>query len=278
MEEIYSRAPDFTRRCNAALQSASLSYAAGMSLFRKSAPRLTDGAWIEISGVRVLFRVNPRARRICLRIDRLGRFAIAVAPTLRLLDAAAAFARSREAWLMSRIAAGAAPAALAPGDTVSIFGAPYALHPDGRRPRLLPTIEGPWRLSGCGDGLVDPVLVTRAIKMEARAVYQRQAALHCKSLRVPTPPIALSDARTRWGSCTPGREGRPASIRLSWRLALAPFEVADYVVAHECAHLREANHGAQFWTHVRSLVGDPSPHRRWLRDHGASLHALAARP
>jgi predicted metal-dependent hydrolase len=248
-----------------------------MSLFTPRAARLTNGAWVEISGVRVHLRVNSRARHISLRVDRLGRFAVAVAPSERLLQEAAAFARTREAWLASRIASAPAPTTLAADDTIAIFGTPYALWPDGRRPRLEPRIDGAARLRGCGDGIVDPALVARAIRNEARAVYAVRAALHCKRLGVPTPSISLSDARTRWGSCTPARQGQSASIRLSWRLALAPFTVADYVVAHECAHLRQANHGAEFWKHVGFLVGDPSPYRRWLRDHGAGLHALSAR-
>ena len=88
--------------------------------------------------------------------------------------------------------------------------------------------------------------------------------------------IRLTDARGRWGSCTPPRGGQRGSIRLSWRLAMAPFAVADYVVVHECAHLLEANHGPRFWAHVDRLVGDHRPHRAWLRAHGAALHAFGA--
>jgi hypothetical protein len=50
--------------------------------------------------------------------------------------------------------------------------------------------------------------------------------------------------------------------------------VADYVVAHECAHLIEPNHGPRFWALVRGLIGDEKPHRAWLRAHGAGLHAF----
>jgi predicted metal-dependent hydrolase len=202
---------------------------------------------------------------------------VAVAPSERLLREAAAFAQARETWLASRITSAPAPTNLAAGDALTIFGSPYVLWPDGRRPRLESESDGPPRLRGCGDDLVDPALVARAIKIEARKVYSLRVALHCKSLGVPAPSLSINDARTRWGSCTPTRGARPASIRLSWRLALAPFAVADYVVAHECAHLREANHGKDFWSHVRVLIGDPAPHRRWLRDHGASLHVLSSR-
>jgi predicted metal-dependent hydrolase len=95
-------------------------------------------------------------------------------------------------------------------------------------------------------------------------------------LGVPTPRFGVTDARTRWGSCTPGDARRPASIRLSWRLALAPADVADYVAAHECAHLLQANHSPAFWAECRRLVGDERPHRAWLRANGPALHAFGA--
>ena len=63
-------------------------------------------------------------------------------------------------------------------------------------------------------------------------------------------------------------------IRYSWRLIMAPYEVMDYVAAHECAHLLEANHGPRFWGWVQTLVGDPRQSRAWLRRYGAELHAV----
>ncbi|MFY8209810.1 MAG: YgjP-like metallopeptidase domain-containing protein, partial [Caulobacter sp.] len=49
-----------------------------------------------------------------------------------------------------------------------------------------------------------------------------------------------------------------------------------YVAAHECAHLIEANHGPRFWALCEQLIGDPAPHRAWLRAHAAELHAIGA--
>ena len=137
---------------------------------------------------------------------------------------------------------------------------------------------GEWVLAGCGAGAVDDQLVVRAIRREAQRAFEAWAENHCQALGVIRPPISLIDARTRWGSCTPPRAGTAGSIRLSWRLALAPREVADYVVAHECAHLLEANHGPRFWALVRRLVGDERGYRAWLRREGASLHTLLPRP
>jgi len=71
---------------------------------------------------------------------------------------------------------------------------------------------------------------------------------------------ALSSARTRWGSCA-----ADGSIRLNWRLMHFPAEIIDYVVAHELAHLREMNHGPQFWSTVGELFPDWQRAREWLR-------------
>jgi predicted metal-dependent hydrolase len=242
-----------------------------MGLFK---PRYLDGQTVDIGGLPVRLRVSARARRVSLRIDRASGEAIAVAPSRARLGEAAGFARERQAWLIARLREVPVPAApLRAGDTLEVLGEAWRLQPDGRRPRLQG--DGPERrLAGCGDGEIDPMLVARVVRRQAQAVFEARADAHCAGLAVARPPIRLIDARSRWGSCTPAQHGRPASIRLSWRLALAPFEVADYVVAHECAHLSQANHGPRFWALVADLVGDPAPHRAWLRTHGPALHTL----
>lgn len=59
----------------------------------------------------------------------------------------------------------------------------------------------------------------------------------------------------------------------SWRLMMAPPEIADYVAAHEVAHLVEMNHSPAFWGVVRGLMADYAPRRDWLRRHGPGLQA-----
>jgi predicted metal-dependent hydrolase len=242
-----------------------------MGLFKT---RYLDGQTVDIEGLSVRLRVSARARRVSLRIDRASGEAVAVAPSPAKLGEAAGFARERRAWLLARLREVPAPTPPpAAGDDLHVLGERWRLTPDGRRPRLEAQGET-CTLAGCGDGAVDPMLVARIVRRRALAVFQTRAAAHCARLGVPPPPIRLIDARSRWGSCTPAHAGRPASIRLSWRLALAPLAVADYVVAHECAHLLEANHGPGFWALVRTLVGDPAPHRAWLRAQGPTLHTL----
>src|SRR5579859_7186164 len=122
-----------------------------MKLF---APRYVDGQTLDVGGVFVRLKVSARARRVSLRVDRLRGEAIAVAPTARRLAEAVEFAASRRQWLAERLADRPTPApSLAADDELEVFGVPWRLRPDGRRPRLA-LGDGGRSLLGCGDGAV----------------------------------------------------------------------------------------------------------------------------
>jgi predicted metal-dependent hydrolase len=53
----------------------------------------------------------------------------------------------------------------------------------------------------------------------------------------------VANQQRRYGSCTPAT----GVIRISHRVATMPGWVRDYVIVHELAHLKEANHGPRFW-------------------------------
>ncbi|MBP6421372.1 MAG: M48 family metallopeptidase [Propionivibrio sp.] len=109
--------------------------------------------------------------------------------------------------------------------------------------------------------LADPVLtlclrspkdaapqLEKALREKARLLFSQRLQHFAARLDVPAPPLALSSARTRWGSCS-----LKTGIRLNWRLIHFSEDVIDYVVAHELAHLREMNHGARFWRIVEQM-------------------------
>lgn len=241
-----------------------------MSLFRSA---YCDGDRLEIDGSPVRLKVHARARRVSLRVDRTKREVIATAPSARRLAEAAAFARDRADWIAARL--GEIPPAeeLAPGMTVELFGEPHLLTRDqGRAKFVAADAWGPARIV-VGEAAFGPAVV-RLIKRHALERLTAMTRIHAEALGAPTPKVLLGDPKGRWGSCKPPVGREPAVIRYSWRLALAPLAVADYVAAHECGHLLELNHGPQFWAHVHGLVGSERPHRDWLREHGARLHAF----
>lgn len=112
-------------------------------------------------------------------------------------------------------------------------------------------------------------LLEMALRDKARAVFAERLAHHAPRLGVAPPPLRLSSARTRWGSCS-----QHGGISLNWRLILMPLAIVDYVVCHELAHLREMNHSPRFWSVVEELCPDWPARRRELRLLGRQiLHA-----
>ncbi len=243
-----------------------------MSLFGRT---FADGDRLDVAGAAVRLKVNRRARRVSLRLDRTRREIIATAPSARRLAEAAAFARQRSAWIAERLAELPAASPLAPGQLIEVFGRPVRLDASAGRARWIEPIDGSTPricAMGEGEGFARAVILT--VKKKALEVLTARTAHYAQALGAPMPKVSVADAKSRWGSCKPGPRGTAGVIRYSWRLALAPFEVADYVAAHECAHLLELNHGPHFWAHVKALVGDERPHRAWLRAEGARLHAF----
>ena len=231
----------------------------------------SHGQVVETAGQRVRLAVNPRSRRVSLRLDRASGEVIATAPSARRLSEALAFARERAGWIAARMAELPDRTALEPGLIFDLFGDPVVLEAGPGRAKL---IYGPPHRLISADDAAFSVRALRLLKTESRRVLTERTAHHCARLDQPLPRVAVADPRGRWGSCKPATAREGASIRYSWRLALAPFPVADYVVAHEVAHLIEANHGPRFWKLVRQLVGDPKPHRDWLKRESGRLHAF----
>ncbi len=101
-----------------------------------------------------------------------------------------------------------------------------------------------------------PRLLEKALRERARALFVERLDHFAPRLGVTPPPLSLSSARTRWGSCS-----LRTGIRLNWRLIHFAPPVIDYVVVHELAHLREMNHSARFW----SIVAEQYPDYRSAR-------------
>ncbi|QEL63898.1 hypothetical protein OTERR_04220 [Oryzomicrobium terrae] len=123
----------------------------------------------------------------------------------------------------------------------------------------------------------DPeTLLTRALQARAREVFAERLAHFLPRLGIAPPSLALSSARTRWGSCSrnpaaAATEAGAYAIRLNWRLIFMPLAIIDYVVAHELAHTREMNHSPRFWAVVETLYPDWRHAREELRRLSATL-------
>ncbi|WDZ96897.1 DUF45 domain-containing protein [Herbaspirillum sp. WKF16] len=99
------------------------------------------------------------------------------------------------------------------------------------------------------------------LQARAEELFGKRLMVYAEKLGVSYRSFALSSATTQWGSCT--SDGR---IRLNWRLMHFALPLIDYVIAHELAHLREMNHGPEFWATVQSIFPEFETAKRALRE------------
>jgi predicted metal-dependent hydrolase len=105
----------------------------------------------------------------------------------------------------------------------------------------------------------------------ARALITETARREAPRIDVSFARITIRDTRSRWGSCS-----STGTLSFTWRLALAPREILDYVVVHELCHLRYHDHSRRFWSLLSRVRPTYRAEERWLTDHGWEL--LAYRP
>ena len=220
------------------------------------------GRWIE-------YRFARRRRRtIGISVDASG---VSVSAPLRApWRDIEAFLKQKERWIVAKMDEWArlpAPALVrgASGESLPLFGSTLTLEVSTGR-RAVRREPGRLMVSAPAPHRVTKVLLGW-LKAQALEALAPRAAHYAAHLEVAAPQVTLSNARTQWGVCTEG-----GSIRLSWRLVHLEPGLADYVVAHEVAHLVELNHSARFWAVVRRLNPDVASARRWMRTHGRDLH------
>ena len=220
---------------------------------------------------RIAVDVNPRARRISLRVDPINGRVILVRPPRVSDRTVMAFVADKADWIAGHLETLPPRIAFVDGATVPYRGVDHTL-------RLRPEARGGvWR-----EGL--EIIVTGRpehasrrlrdwLKDEARSLLTPAVYAMAAALEVSVTRITVRDTRSRWGSCA--RDGK---LAFSWRLILAPEDVLIYVAAHEVAHLKHMNHSPAFWRTVESLLestsleGDWTLARKWLRRGGAALH------
>ena len=204
---------------------------------------------------------HPRARRYVIRVTPDGRVRLTV-PRWASIAGGLRFAARQRAWIAREWQRQEARAAVWTTGTAFWFR--------GERQ----TIE-------IRDGAI--VMAGRSIETSldqenARTVVEtylrREATMelaartrHLASERgIAIVSVSVRNQRSRWGSCS-----RRGAIALNWRLIQMPPDVSDYVILHELAHRKHANHSIRFWREVESLCPRWREAERWLRKYGKDL-------
>lgn len=235
----------------------------------------TEGALlIELGGREIEYRFRRRRRRtLGITIDAAG--VRVTAPLRAPWRDIEAFLREKERWILDKLDEWARlprPSVLEgrTGEVLPLFGQPRVLEVCAGRAAVREA-DGRLFVHAPRNGRPLAVLL-RWLKGRALQVLAPRVERYAGALELPPPRLALSNARTQWGVCTERR-----GIRLSWRLVHVAPELADYVVAHEVAHLVEMNHSRRFWSVVERLYPRWREARERLELAGASLPVLKGR-
>lgn len=233
-----------------------------LPLFRRAAPPAEQTRHIQLGTRIVDYRLIRSSRRtLGMTIDQRG-LRVGASPRTSLADIER-FLRHNAAWVLKKLDewhghGQARHLAICDGALIPVLGEECVV-------RIEP---GANRVRWVGHTLILQArpdadlrqLARRALRDRALEVFGERVAHYAARLQRPLPRVALSNAQTRWGSCS-----EKTGIRLSWRLIHAPPRLLDYVVAHEMAHLVEMNHSPRFWKVVERLCPDYRSARDELR-------------
>ena len=242
-----------------------------MKLFQ---PKYRDGDVLALaSGHPLRLSVNKRARRLSIRIDSKSREAVVVAPSASTLAQGVAFAQTKADWIADKLNQTVEAQPFTPGMTTTLLGRKIRLEAVAGvgAARLIDLPDGPVLRAG-GEGEAYSRRIENWFRKQARLFLVERTDHYLSVLGQAPVRISIVDTRSRWGSCSPHNR----SIRYSWRVVMAPEKVADYLAAHEVAHLVRADHSPQYWAVVSQIFGDHKPARQWLKTYGAQLHAIGS--
>lgn len=220
--------------------------------------------------ISVRLRVSARARRFTLRLEPSGEGAVLTLPPGVAIAQARMFLMRQSDWLARALARHPGRVVVGAGTRLPVAGAEVEITVvDGprRAPRLA---DGRLIVSGPGaPGFQVGPRIAAFLKARARDALVPAAERYAGMLGRRPAAVSLRDPRSRWGSCS--ARGR---LSFSWRLAMAPPEVLDYVAAHEAAHLVEMSHATRYWEVVEQILPDYRRHRAWLKREGRKLHGF----
>lgn len=207
--------------------------------------------------LRAIVRYSRRARRLSVRVQRDGNV-IVVAPPRTSERRLRQFIADSDEWSARHVARALAarppPLPFPPARLeLTALGECWRVHVAGGddRPSLhergagLLVVAGRWTRETLRE------LLLQWLRGRFGAWAQARLARYARAVGVEVTAVHVRRQRSRWGSCTAG--GR---ISLNVALAFQRPAVADYLLVHELAHLRQMNHSARFWAIVAQHCPD----------------------
>ncbi len=223
---------------------------------------------LDVAGeaVPVKIRRNAQAKRLILRVDATSGDVKLTIPKRVSQKAAEKFLLKHTDWIETERAK-ITVHTVVDGTELPFEGEMHAVRYTNVSPRKVEYFDSEIKVGGPVD--MAPARLEKWLREQARERLNECCDIYASQLGVAYNRISIGDMKSRWGSCSSS-----GTLRFNWRLIMAPFEVLDYVAAHEVAHLREMNHSVRFWQHVAACRSDYNIQRKWLKNEGTKLFQI----
>ena len=111
--------------------------------------------------------------------------------------------------------------------------------------------------------------VIRMMKRDLKKFLLNNIPVYETALHVKAASVKVGSAKTRWGSCSSTN-----NLNFSYRLAMCPPVVINYVIVHELSHIRHHDHSARFWSTVETVCPNWRIYKKWLDDNSYLMEIL----
>jgi predicted metal-dependent hydrolase len=212
---------------------------------------------------------NYRAKRICLRYNPSDHAINLTLPRHTRTSEGLRFLNQKSEWLMNVLREMPCKKQIKPGVVVPIFGERVRIRHDETMRCAWMLKDNQLIISGKREHFQRRVM--EAIRKMSKNHLNELAHYQAGCIGKKVSRLSVRDTKSRWGSCS-----STGNLSFSWRLIFAPYEVLQYVVAHEVAHLRHMNHSPRFWETCAEILPEYEPAKAWLRVHGKELYRFNA--
>ena len=185
--------------------------------------------------------------------------------TFKETKKAVAFAKEHQDWIERSLARLPQTKKFEDREQISLFGQTVTIRHNSKLRKGTFLEDNVLNVSGEAEFLHRRV--KDYIKEQAKNEFYKRSKLLAEKLGCSLHDVTIKDTKSRWGSCSSMH-----NINYSWRIALAPENVINYLMAHEVAHLKHQDHSRAFWRCVRELYPEAETGKVWLRLHSKELY------
>ncbi|MBO6282019.1 MAG: M48 family metallopeptidase [Alphaproteobacteria bacterium] len=208
---------------------------------------------------------SPSSRKLILRIDQKERIPVLTVPKYCSRKRAIEFVNENMDWIINTIGRLPQSRQFCDGEKFLLFGQEVTIKHQADARRGVWLEDNILYVSGTPEFLHRRV--RDYIKKQAAEKFYKLSAELANRIGCKLSGVSIKDTKSRWGSCSSLNH-----INYSWRIALAPEYVINYLMAHEVSHLKHPDHSEDFWLCVATLYPNWKEGRDWLKKHGKILY------